>query len=465
MSQTPEQSSAPKQRRTRFGCLLSILCTLAIVVLTTGLSYFAWYSHARGQLDTAMAKIRDRGEPLWFHELAPKDTDPDENGATLYLQALAKIQPPSPAVASAVVANLQKPPSEDPLIIAELARNREILDLIGEAVRKPSFHLPIDYNTTRPFSITGEPWQSARDLARLFEGDVAAALAVGDHDRAIETIERMFDLSELLKEEPNTITQLIRIAISSMAQASLKQTMAQVDLTPQQFASLDNRLARMVSTFTLVPAMLGERAASFTTIYYLDENLDIVNEQYPQNAGYEPLQSVRLSSPLRPMMMADQAHILQIMSDVIEVIDKTGREGADAMQEIEVRIQNMPKSHVLTRLLLPALVNVYNVGLRHREKLLTARLGIRVDRYYAVHHRFPASLDEVADDSLRPIPVDHFAGKPHVYRVLPDGFVIYSTGPNGIDEGGGKSPDQIELFTNFDVHYPELAADSGEELK
>jgi hypothetical protein len=111
---------------------------------------------------------------------------------------------------------------------------------------------------------------------------------------------------------------------------------------------------------------------------------------------------------------------------------------------------------------MPALVNVRNAGLRHRETLITARLGMRVARYFAQHGRFPETLDEVIDDTLRTIPVDLFTGTPHVYKVVTDGFVIYSAGSNGIDEGGGEAPDHIEFFTAFGVHYPKLAPESAE---
>src|SRR5262249_36827957 len=150
------------------------------------------------------------------------------------------------------------------------------------------------------------------------------------------------------------------------------------------------------------------------------------------------------------------------MSEVIETIDKSGREGSDAIHDLEARVQNGPNSYVFSRLLLPALVNVREAGVRHREKLLTARLGLRVNRSFAQHRSFPTLRYETVDGTLQAIPVDLYAGKPHVYRLLPGGFVVYSVGPNGIDEGGGQQPDAIELFTSFDVHYPQLAVEPDE---
>jgi hypothetical protein len=456
MGEIVEKNVVAKRRVGRFGCFFSVLSAVALIGLALGLSYFVWYSNARGALDAEIARIEARGEPLWFKDLAPKEPDSDEDGTTLYLQALAKIQAPSQAFTNLVFADPQKPPSQDPLVLAELARNREVLDLLAECIRKPKFRLPIDYNTTQPFNVRLDAVQSARDLARLLAGDVSVALTAGEHDRAVETVGRMFDLSELLRDEPFIISQLVRTAIAANAQASLKQVLASAELTAEQFSELDARLARMEAEFTLVPAMLAERASTFTTLSYLDENIAVLSD--PDNG---PPAGLRfwVNGPIYPNRMADQAYILGIMREAVDAIDKPGREGSDAIQEIESRVQNAPKSYVFSRMLLPAIVNVRQAGLRHREKLITARLGMRVDRYFAEHGEFPQSLDVLVDEKLTTVPTDLYIGKPHLYRLLPDGFVIYSVGPNGIDEGGAQTPDPLEFYSSFELHYPELASE------
>ena len=60
-----------------------------------------------------------------------------------------------------------------------------------------------------------------------------------------------------------------------------------------------------------------------------------------------------------------------------------------------------------------------------------------------------------------------FSGKPLIYKIFPDGFVIYPVGDNGIDDGGGMQPDRIEFLSNLEVRYPKLAPktepDSGKK--
>jgi hypothetical protein len=156
--------------------------------------------------------------------------------------------------------------------------------------------------------------------------------------------------------------------------------------------------------------------------------------------------------------MADQAFMLRTMSDFVEVVDMPGATGHDAAQTFEAAVGNASNRYMLTKLLMPALKMLRDAGLRHRMRLITARLGLRVDHYFAEHGKFPASLAEILDDKLATVPVDLHSGKPLIYKVFPDGFTIYPVGSDGVDNGGGMKPDHEEFNGGFEVHYPQLSA-------
>jgi hypothetical protein len=69
-----------------------------------------------------------------------------------------------------------------------------------------------------------------------------------------------------------------------------------------------------------------------------------------------------------------------------------------------------------------------------------ARLVIAIERYRRAHHRVPDSLNDVitAGDEWS---IDPFNGKPLIYTETDSGYVVYSVGRNGRDEGGEFSPD------------------------
>jgi len=58
----------------------------------------------------------------------------------------------------------------------------------------------------------------------------------------------------------------------------------------------------------------------------------------------------------------------------------------------------------------------------------------------AAHHRdrgrYPAKLNDLAPKYLPAIPDDLFSGKPLIYRLTDNGYLLYSVGVNGRDDNG-----------------------------
>ena len=71
-----------------------------------------------------------------------------------------------------------------------------------------------------------------------------------------------------------------------------------------------------------------------------------------------------------------------------------------------------------------------------RRRLLITAIAIK--RFYLQHGHNPESLSELVPDLLQSVPLDFMDGKPLRYRLFEDGrFLLYSTGLDCIDNGGG----------------------------
>jgi hypothetical protein len=75
--------------------------------------------------------------------------------------------------------------------------------------------------------------------------------------------------------------------------------------------------------------------------------------------------------------------------------------------------------------------------------------------HYAIHafelqeNRLPKTLEELVPRELKAIPKDPFNGKDFVYQPGKDRYLLYSVGPNGMDDGGVEDPkdqNQGDLF-------------------
>jgi hypothetical protein len=69
-----------------------------------------------------------------------------------------------------------------------------------------------------------------------------------------------------------------------------------------------------------------------------------------------------------------------------------------------------------------------------RLRLLTVELALRC--YRTEHGRGPDRLEQLVPDRLKRVPLDPFSGHPLIYRVSGTNWLLYSVGPDGVDDGG-----------------------------
>lgn len=73
-----------------------------------------------------------------------------------------------------------------------------------------------------------------------------------------------------------------------------------------------------------------------------------------------------------------------------------------------------------------------------------AQLAAAASLYRAQRGSFPATLEDLAAVLPDP-PRDPFTGTPYRYRREGEGFVIYSVGRNGVDDGGATEPPEVDM--------------------
>jgi hypothetical protein len=69
-----------------------------------------------------------------------------------------------------------------------------------------------------------------------------------------------------------------------------------------------------------------------------------------------------------------------------------------------------------------------------RLRLLTAGLALRC--YQTEQGRAPSQLEQLVPSHLRRVPLDPFSGRPLIYRISGTNWLLYSVGPDGVDDGG-----------------------------
>ncbi|MBP3954617.1 hypothetical protein J8F10_04875 [Gemmata sp. G18] len=90
---------------------------------------------------------------------------------------------------------------------------------------------------------------------------------------------------------------------------------------------------------------------------------------------------------------------------------------------------------VLAGLLLPAAYKVTDAADRAQQGFDTTMVAYALAWYQRVNGRYPDSLAKLAPTYLSAVPGDLFSGKELIYRPNAHGFLLYSVGVNGVDDG------------------------------
>ncbi len=93
-------------------------------------------------------------------------------------------------------------------------------------------------------------------------------------------------------------------------------------------------------------------------------------------------------------------------------------------------------------LLTPALVKMTQSGDRTEQNERNLHLAFALAAYKSDNGRYPMKLDALAPKYLAAIPDDLFSGKALIYRPNDAGYLLYSVGSNGKDDGGQSADDQ-----------------------
>ena len=73
---------------------------------------------------------------------------------------------------------------------------------------------------------------------------------------------------------------------------------------------------------------------------------------------------------------------------------------------------------------------------RANAKLELTRLAAALAIYRAEHKRYPEKLEDLVPGILKEPPRDLFHAKPYIYRPHADGYLLYNTGEDGVDDDG-----------------------------
>jgi len=126
----------------------------------------------------------------------------------------------------------------------------------------------------------------------------------------------------------------------------------------------------------------------------------------------------------------------QIQNDLQQLQQITREPATLAAGVISRRRRAEIVSAVMLNLFLPALEAATNAQDRANTRLELLRLAAALAVYRAEHGEYPEKLDALMPNAVEMLSVDLYNSKPYIYKRTDDGYLLYTAGENGVDDGG-----------------------------
>ncbi|HSY19770.1 MAG TPA: hypothetical protein VK815_15610 [Candidatus Acidoferrales bacterium] len=283
-------------------------------------------------------------------------------------------------------------------------------------------------------------------LAKLRTLSRAAAFqSLLDTNTSVEEISTIIGIAGTLDAEPTLISKLVRIAAIHMAVAALERRLNQCGMNENELVQLGVLLGNSAKTNQMANALIGERAmyvqyfrmgaAEIARLSGTDENNAPIPAG-PPRSGPQPL-FIRLTG----FFERDLRFYLQAMDTNISLTTIFPR-NTEIITNAEGKIfKECGRYHyILSGLFLPALGSALVKETTGLAEVYTAQAALAVERFRQANGSLPSNLNELVPQFLPAVPIDPFDGQPLRFRLLEKGYLIYSVGKDGQDNGGRERP-------------------------
>ena len=429
-----DRETAPMRRRKlKVSHILIVLLLIAVCV------FVVFRLSVRAKLRSRIDAIRTAGYPVTLVELNEWYTIPEgtENAADTLIEAFLNYYEWNrteldslPIIGRAELPARKEPLAEETkaLVAQYIADNQQAIELLYEAAAIKHCRYPVDLSlgleTQMPY---------LRDIkggAQLLSLDAVLHAENNKPQLAAHSITSIFGIANSLVKEPVLISRLVNTACQGLAVSSLERVVNRVEFTDEQLVKLTQTVSNAEDLSTMSLAFAGERCTGIS-IFKNPASLS------SKSVGYK-MPPAPILELYKALGLADMDAIiyLDLMEDYIGTIQLPLHQRQMAADTVEAKFKATSKIHILLHEFIPAFSRIITINVRNIAHLITARIALAIQRYRLATGNLPDTLADLVPMYLDTVPKDPFDGRFLRYEKLEIGFVVYSVGEDGRDDGG-----------------------------
>jgi hypothetical protein len=380
-------------------------------VLVPLAAVLVWGRIQVGRLDSAVAALQARGEPvsegeLWALEPIPRE-DP-QNAGRYYGAALSLAVYPRHRIAIAYDYRAASSPTAEQLAEAErfLETNAPVLEMMDRGAPLARCDVGDDHYLYHSYTAMVASSVRTRLVALRGQGDAAAESLL-----SLVRFSRIYERS--LREAP--------MKSWSVAHQVIPDLRIVLEATPSEAS-----LARLQEAIDDLDAPAAIRKALRITRVRILEDLREGDVRPFGEAGMAAM----VTRGSRALLVYGEAVSELREVDLVEAGTLASTDPLVVLQRLEVLPNRGPYWPI--KYLAASLYSNSAI-------VRCGRTAIAIERFRRTHGRPPERLDELVPAFLSSAPSDPFTNRPLFYRTTEGGYAVYSVGENGADDGGDFS--------------------------
>lgn len=441
------RSAGPRLVPRASGLLRRLGAVTAVGVLLLCLASLVMNVIAGRALERELTAIRARGEPLTLREAAPPEIPATENAALVYAEAF-RLLGRTDAVNLPDREILRRKEQEKALqafLTADEASARAVLApqvrafLIEAApalararvaAAMPRCRFPVNWEDGA--GALFPHYAPLRLLAKLLAAHAITATQTGQVDAAMADLTAVAQIARHMGE-PLLIGQLVQYACLVHTMSALERLLEGGTLNETQCRRLDALLAEMELHEPFERAMQTERCLGMWAFDFARRDPAKLSQLMGTGVEAVPLFLPRLWLVGKPLLKLDEVCYLRQMGQRIALAGERRPIGRRGWAEEPPRL---PQYAVVTRVFLPIFARAVERRDETLARLGLARWALALHRYQQETGSYPAAAEAAAQTLGGGLPNDPFTNRAFHYRRQGNGYLLYSVGANGRDDGG-----------------------------
>jgi hypothetical protein len=434
--------------------LVGAVIVVSLVAIVVGVTWWLNLSYQR-EIDRRLAEIRARGEPVMLEDLKSEPVPYEENAGVVYGRAAnVLVLPHGGRMEPFLVPVRERTPEQEAIARQWVAHSEQALALIRQAGAKDRCQLR---NQNTGYALDPSGLEALRYLPLLVLESARVHLADGDVQAAFGDGLTELRVAKHLSTGALLIEARLDVAVVALANEVLEQVFARPEIRRLDLAPLARAIEQLGQNFDFRAFVIGERAAA----------MDLFKHPWEIGAKRKSLQdALRGEGYLRLWGKREKLGILQGFDMFLMATEKPWYESYAERGELDAWLEKSAKYRPFPRVLVVVLLggqkDMVALPALREAHLKELALSVELELHRRSTGSFPEALADVSLTYLKELPVDPFSGRAFVYRRQGEGYVLYSVGENGKDDGGKMEKSLKDLEGADDIVWTVEPGGGGE---